>query len=325
MESVLLGNAEPSYGAFRVVALVTLLAILGGYFKTRVFPLLGKKLPPGSQGYPLVGESLGFLSAQKKDKTKEWIEKRLANYGPIFKTSLMGSPVIVLTGQAGNKFIFSANDAIGSNQPVSVARIIGQHSIFEVQGKRHKLLRGAMMSFLRPDSIQRFVGEMDQIIKQQLLQELEGTDTVQVVAMMKKVTFKVTCSLLFGLPEGKEKDALLEDFTIAIKGTWAIPIDFPGTIFRQACHARNRIVKVLATMVKQRKQEMEDIQGRPREDIISSFLRLKDDDNCLSDDEIIDNMVSLIIASHDTSAIVLSLLLRHLARDSHVYEGVLEG
>ncbi|PIA32452.1 hypothetical protein AQUCO_04500214v1 [Aquilegia coerulea] len=325
MES-LLSHIQPYFESqlpFLAVVIATILALFGGYYKFKISPLLGKKLPPGAQGFPLIGESIGFLKAQKNDKTKEWLDKRLSQYGPIFKTSLMGSPVVVLTGQAGNKFIFSANDAIASNQPVSVARIIGAHSIFELQGKRHKLVRGAMMNFLRPESIQRFVGEMDSIIKEQLLQELKGKDSVHVVTMMKKVTFKVTCSLLFGLPEGKEKDALLEDFTIALKGTWAIPIDFPGTIFRQAVQARDRITIVITKLVRRRKKEMEEGIGKSREDIISSFLLLRDADESLLEDEIVDNIVSLIIASHDTAAIVLTLLLRHLARDTHVYDTVL--
>ncbi|KAF9609582.1 hypothetical protein IFM89_017221 [Coptis chinensis] len=260
MES-LLSRIEPFFTfqqPLLAVVLVTLLALLGGYYRFRVFPLLGKKLPPRSLGFPLVG-------------------------------------------QAGSKFIFSANDALGSNQPVSVARI------------------------LRPESIQRFVGEMDAIVKEQLLQELKGKDSVQVVTMMKKVTFKVTCSLLFGLPEGKEKDALLEDFTIALKGAWAIPIDFPGTIFRQTCQTRDRITTVITKLVERRKKEMEEGKEAPREDVISSFLNLRDEeDQSLTKDEMIDNIVSMIIASHDTSAIVLSLLLRHLAGDTHVYEAVLE-
>ncbi|PIA50595.1 hypothetical protein AQUCO_01200060v1 [Aquilegia coerulea] len=309
---------------FQAVVIATILALFGGYYKFKISPLLGKKLPPGSQGFPLIGESISFVKAQKKDKTKEWLDKRLLKYGPIFKTSLMGAPVVVLTGQAGNKFIFSANDAITNNLPASVAKIIGAHSIFELQGKRHKLVRGAMMNFLRPESIQRFVGEMDSIIKEQLLQELKGKDTVHVVTMMKKVTFKVTCSMLFGLPDGKEKDALLEDFTITLKGSWAIPLDFPGTIFRKALQARERINTVITEFVRRRKKEMEESEGRSREDIISCFLLLRDADESLLEVEIVDNIVSLIKASHDTAAIVLTLLLRHLARDTHVYDTVLE-
>ncbi|KAF9622879.1 hypothetical protein IFM89_035009 [Coptis chinensis] len=81
---------------------------------------------------------------------------------------------------------------------------------------------------------------------------------------------------------------------------------------------------VITKLVERRKKEMEEGK-RYREDVISSFLNLKDEeDQSLTKDEMIDNIVSMIIASHDTSAIVLSLLLRHLARDTYVYEAVLE-
>lgn len=39
---------------------------------------------------------------------------------------------------------------------------------------------------------------------------------------------------------------------------------------------------------------------------------------------IIDNFVTLMIASHDTSAILLSLMIWKLARDPEVYKKVLE-
>ncbi|KAA8533977.1 hypothetical protein F0562_031494 [Nyssa sinensis] len=242
---------------------------------------VGKKLPPGSLGFPFVGESISFLKAQKEDKTVEWIATRIAKYGPVFKTSLMGSNIVVVTGQAGNRFVFSGSDnGIASNQPVSAGSILGKHSIFEVSGSRHKLVRGAMMTFLRPESLQRFVGKMDSIVKQQL--------------------FQVTCSLLFGLPDGKEKDALFNDFKIALKGTWAIPLDFPGTIFRKAMQARGRICKLLSELIRRKKKEIEEgkVGSHSQEDVISTFLVLRDENGePLPEEEIIDNLVTLIIGS----------------------------
>jgi cytochrome P450 len=40
---------------------------------------------------------------------------------------------------------------------------------------------------------------------------------------------------------------------------------------------------------------------------------------------IIDNYVTLMIASHDTSAILISLMIWKLARDPEIYRKVLEG
>ncbi|KAF6147215.1 hypothetical protein GIB67_039345 [Kingdonia uniflora] len=219
---------------FLVTVFVTLGAFYRGYAKFKTASLQGRNLPPGSLGFPVIGESIGFVSAMKKNNRREWVERRIRKYGPLFKTSLMGSHVVILTGQAGNKLIFSANDAIRSNQTMSTAAIFGKHSIFELEGSRHKLLRSVMMNYLKPDNLQKYVVQMNSIVKQQMLQELQGKDSVQFVPLIKKVTFDISCSILFGLPEGMEKDILFHDSDIAITGSWALPLDIPGTPFRKA-------------------------------------------------------------------------------------------
>lgn len=149
--------------------LVTLVTLLAGWWRYRVYPQLGRKLPPGKLGLPLVGESLSFLKAHKKNQFAEWVKKHTNEYGPIFKTSLIGSNTVIITGQAGNRFIFSASDTgMAGNQPAPVRAILGNNSIFEISGPRYKLVKSAIMNFLRPESIQRYVCEMDSLIKQQL-------------------------------------------------------------------------------------------------------------------------------------------------------------
>ncbi|KAJ9684018.1 hypothetical protein PVL29_016488 [Vitis rotundifolia] len=327
---VLLSSLEESSFEWKLplisTILVTLIVLLAGSIKLKFSPPVDKKLPPGSFGFPFIGETISFLRAQRQDKTVEWIESRIAKYGPVFKTSLMGSKVVVLTGQAGNRFLFSGSDnGILSNQPMSVAKILGKHSIFELAGTRHKLVRGAIMEFLKPESIQRSVSRMDSVVQQQLFQELEGKDSVQMVGLMKKITFKVTCSLLFGLPDGKDTEELLEDFTTALKGAWTVPWDLPGTVFRKALQARGRICKQLAQLVRERKAKIEEGRVDSHEDIISSLITLRQENGQpLSEEEIIDNLISVVIASHDTSTVLLGLLIRHLARDTEVCKKVLE-
>ncbi|XP_009363898.2 taxadiene 5-alpha hydroxylase-like [Pyrus x bretschneideri] len=317
---------ELSLLQFITVSALTLIAIFAGYFKFKTSSSsLGKKLPPGSFGLPLIGESISFIRAQNQDKTGEWIQTRIRKYGPVFKTSLMGSKTVVFTGQAGNRFVFSGGDnGIAGNQVATAAKVLGKHSIFELSGSRHKLVRNALMSFLKPESLQRFVGEIDSLVQKQLFQELDGKDLVQMVGLMKKITFKVTCSLFFGLPEGPEKDALLEDFTIATKGLWAVPLNVPGTIIYRAMQARARISQVLTKLMQNRQKE-EKNKPSQKNDIISVFLRLRDEDGePLQEEEILDNFITLIIGSHDTTTILLSLFIRHLSTDPKTRREVLQ-
>lgn len=159
------------------VLLVTLLALVFAYLNFKFkgsSPSRGKKLPPGSYGLPLIGESISFVRAQKLNKTVQWIQDRVNKHGPVFKTSILGSKVVILTGQAGNRFVFNGGDgALSLNQPKSVTKILGKYSLFEITGSRHKLIRGAVAAFVKPESIQRYLGDMESVIQQKLFKVLD--------------------------------------------------------------------------------------------------------------------------------------------------------
>ncbi|KAK1570614.1 hypothetical protein Q3G72_004540 [Acer saccharum] len=293
--------------------------------KLKFSPLPGKKLPPGSFGFPLLGESLSFMWAQKQDRTDEWMQTRIDKYGPVFKTSLAGSKIVVLTGQAGNRFVFSGDDnGLSYNQPGNVAKILGKYSVLEISGPKHKLIRGAISKFLKPESIQRYIEEMDSLVQKQLFKELAGKDSVKIVTSMKKINFNVSCSIFFGLPDGKVKDQLLEDFETTVKGILAVPLNFPGTVLHRAIQARGRVCKVLSNLIAIRKREMEEGIVDSQDNMISSLLVLRSENGePLMEQEILDLFLSLIMASNDTSTVLLTHLVRLMSRDSEIYNKVL--
>ena len=95
-----------------------------------------KNLPRGSLGYPLIGETLSFLRAQKEDRG--WLEERILKHGSVFKTSLMGSPTVVIIGQAGNKFVLGVEeDVFAAKQPATMQGILRKQNILELTGSRY--------------------------------------------------------------------------------------------------------------------------------------------------------------------------------------------
>ena len=64
--------------------------------------------PPGSTGWPLLGETLEYLSTTKEGTPEKFINDRRKKYSSrLFKTSLLGQPTVLLCNAEGNKFIFS--------------------------------------------------------------------------------------------------------------------------------------------------------------------------------------------------------------------------
>ncbi|KAB5532243.1 hypothetical protein DKX38_018913 [Salix brachista] len=83
----------------------------------------------------------------------------------------MGENVVVMTGEASHRFIFSGRDnGIAAKLATSALAILGKNNIFDLHGSPHKLVRSSIMSFLNFECIQRCVSKMDSLVKEQVLQ-----------------------------------------------------------------------------------------------------------------------------------------------------------
>ncbi|KAM0863914.1 hypothetical protein ACQ4PT_044276 [Festuca glaucescens] len=51
-------------------------------------------LPPGSMGFPIIGETFQFIKANSSLDIPDYFKLRMRRYGPVFKTSLFGQPAV---------------------------------------------------------------------------------------------------------------------------------------------------------------------------------------------------------------------------------------
>ncbi|XP_047329855.1 taxadiene 5-alpha hydroxylase-like [Impatiens glandulifera] len=285
-----------------------------------------KNLPKGSLGWPILGEMLSFLQAQRKDQGPEWIKERVDKYGKVFKTSIMGSKTVVFVGLAGNKFVLGSDESIlVGNPPKTVVTMIGKFNLFGLSGSRYRLVKSAMLSFLKLENVQNYVGRMDDRVTSLLLNETKDTNTFKIVHFMKKLTFDLSCTILFDLHDEPTKKAFLDDLKVIFEAVWSIPVNFPGTLYRRGLQARSRVLKRLLPIITKRKEDIAKGARCPSSDLLSSFLALRDEDaKPLSDEVIMDNFITMTIASHDTSAILLSLLVLKMSRDKDIYQKILQ-
>ncbi|KAG2637353.1 taxadiene 5-alpha hydroxylase-like [Panicum virgatum] len=274
------------------------------------------KLPPGSLGLPVIGQSLDLLRAMRANTAEQWIQARVDRYGPVSKLSLFGIPTVLLTGSKGNKFLFF-NPSLASQQPQSAQRIIGERNILELMGADHKRVRGALLEFLKPDMLRLYVGKIDDEVRRHLDENWAGRRTVTVMPLMKKLTFDIISLLLFGLEGGAVRDGLNRDFDHVMDGMWSVPVDLPFTAFRRSLKASASARRVLAGITRETKAKLQRGEASRNSDLIACLLSLTDDSGAplLSEEEIVDNAMLSLIAGHDTSSILLTFLIRHLAND----------
>ncbi|WJX64680.1 hypothetical protein P8452_49429 [Trifolium repens] len=305
-----------------LVALLLLIPILFLLRRTKQ----SKRVPPGSLGIPIIGQSLGYLRARRANTAEKWIEDRINKYGPISKLSLFGTPTVLIHGQAANKFIFSNGGGnIVNMQIQSIKMILGDRNLQELSGKDHSRVRGALVSFLKPESLKQYVCKIDEEVRSHIQMHWEGKQQVKVLPLMKTLTFNIISSLLFGLESGKQRDQFINPFQELMKGVVSVPINIPFTRYNRSLKASARIQNTLKEIVHQKTVEQEKSGVDPRQDLISCLLSMVEDDKqVLTEKEIVHNAMLVMVAGYDTSSVLITFIIRILANEPAICAAVLQ-
>ncbi|KAH6779222.1 cytochrome P450 [Perilla frutescens var. hirtella] len=280
------------------------------------------KLPPGQTGWPILGETLEFLSTGRNGTPEKFFNDRMNRYSAeIFTTSLLGEKTAVLCGAAGNKFLFSnENKLVTSWWPRNVEKIFPtslQTSTSEESMKMRKLLPG----FLKPDSLQKYVGIMDSIAKKHL--ESHWDSEITVLPLAKQYTFAVACRLFLSIDDPKHIARFEKPFHVLVAGVLSIPINLPGTPFNRAIRAANLIRKELLEIIKQRKREMMMTTMEVKRDILGHMLTTTDENGeFMSEADIADKIIGLLIGGHDTASAAITFIIKYLAELPEIYDNV---
>ena len=98
-------------------------------------------LPPGNMGFPLIGETIGFI------RDPQFARKRQAQYGSLFKTRILGRPTAFFCGPEANEFLLSSHaDSFSwrGGWPGTFKELLGE-SLFLQEGAEHKRNRRLLM------------------------------------------------------------------------------------------------------------------------------------------------------------------------------------
>lgn len=284
-----------------------------------------KKLPPGEMGLPWIGETIEFYKSQQKNRLyEEFVQPRLAKHGKIFKTRLMGSPTVVVNGAEANRF-FMCNEfkLVISSWPSSSVQLMGENSIMEKQGEAHRLLRGVISATLGPAGLEAIVPKMCKSVKLHLEKNWHSSETISLYRSTKVLTFTIVFECLLGIVV---EPGMLEMFERVLEGVFSPAISFPGSKFSRAKHARMEIQKMLVDIVRSKREEMErrpesgEEEGMLLSRLVAGLIKGE-----ISEEEVVDNVVLLVFAAHDTTSFAIATTFKMLAQHPNCYSLLLEG
>ncbi|CAN1306293.1 Abscisic acid 8'-hydroxylase CYP707A2 [Linum perenne] len=91
-------------------------------------------LPPGSLGYPYIGETFQLYSQDPN----VFFSSKVKKFGSIFKTHILGCPCVMISSPEAAKFVLvTKSDLFKPTFPASKERMLGRQAIFFHQGDYH--------------------------------------------------------------------------------------------------------------------------------------------------------------------------------------------
>ena len=237
-----------------------------------------------------------------------------AAYGDAFTMRLFGAPPFVLFSHpAAIRDIFTADpETLMAGRGNEVLRpVFGSNSILLLDGARHRRERKLLMPPFHGERM-RLYGD---IMRETADRSIDGWPVGEVFPIhghMQQITLDIILRTVFGVEEGDRLArirALLVEFLRLIGSSPVLlvrrlQLDLgPLTAWRRICRLQGEIDHMLYDEIARCRQEAPE----SRTDIMAMLVAARDEDGQpMSDAEIRDELITLLVAGHETTATALS-------------------
>ena len=265
----------------------------------------GPRIPPALQLFYWIGDPLNFL------------EKSASRYGDVFTLRLghFDPFVMICHPQAIQELLtqdakqFEEGRGNGIVEP-----LVGTNSLLVLDGDRHKRERKLLMPPFHGESVRAYAQMICQITTQVASQWTQG-EPVDVRAAMQEITLEVILHAVFGISEG-DRYGQLKPLIAAMLNTFDSPLRSSPLFFkflqrdwgawspwRQFSQRQQKIRALLQAEIDERRTNPELI-GK---DVLSLMILARDETGQpMTDEELQDQMLTLLIAGHETTATALT-------------------
>ncbi|KAL5557344.1 hypothetical protein UlMin_039580 [Ulmus minor] len=266
---------------------------------------------PGRLGLPFLGETFSFLSATNSTKgCYDFVKLRRLWYGKWFKTRLFGKIHVFVPSTNGAKMIFT-NDFVHFNKGYvrSMADAVGKKSLLCVPHENHKRIRRLLSDPFSTNSLAEFVQKFDKMLCQRLKKLEQERKSFVVLDFSMKITFDAMCNMLMSITDYSLLRKIEKDCTDVSNAMLSFPVMIPGTRYYKGIKARERLMETFKEMIDRRRSGKEF-----EEDFLQSIL---EKDSCppsekLDDSELMDNLLTMIIAGQTTTAAAMMWSVKFL-------------
>ncbi|HEV7493433.1 cytochrome P450 [Baekduia sp.] len=277
-------------------------------------------LPPGPR-LPSLLQTIGWWN-----RPTVYVERLRARYGPRFTMRLLGQlPAVILSDPDDLREVFMAPpDVLHPGEGARIlAPIVGPHSLILLDEAPHLEQRKLMLPAFHGERMQRLTGLMTELTDR----ELDSWPIDEPVALherLQQLTMEIILRAVFGLDEGARLNSLRDRLTSILSfGDSPLSLLPPAQRllagrgrFGRFEEDKAQVDSELFALMADRRRE-----GGERDDVLAMLLAAEHDDGSpMSDEEIRDELVTALVAGHETTASSLAFAFEQLARRPEVLE-----
>lgn len=283
------------------------------------------KLPPGSR-MPTPLQTFGWWI-----RPLAFTARLHARHGSRFTMRLAGQPpFVVLTDPAELRELFTAPpDVLHPGEGARLLEpIVGKNSVILLDEQTHLEQRKLMLPAFHGDRMQRLTGLMAELTDRELETWPVG-EPVELHPRLQQLTLEIILRAVFGLDEGPRLELLRARLPEILQFG-----DSPISLLPQAqrlLRGRGRFGRFerlraeadreLFALIDERRRE-----GGERDDVLAMLLAARHSDGSpMADEEIRDELMTALVAGHETTASSLGFAFEQLARSPEVTERLAEG
>ncbi|HVQ59685.1 MAG TPA: cytochrome P450 [Solirubrobacterales bacterium] len=285
---------------------------------------------PHGPAMPTAMQMVGFWT-----RPLAFLEQCRQRYGKRFTIRLPATPpFVMLTEPDEVKQVFtSPPDVLQPGQGARVLEpIVGTNSVLLLDEAAHMAQRKLMLPAFHGERMERLTGMMEEVSAEEVA-ALPRSTPVALHPRMQELTMKVILRAVFGLEPGPRFDALRERMQeMLLFGDRPISLmpPKPGSLLARAAERAGpfarfvrlqaEVDEILFALIAERREE-----GVDRDDVLSMLLEARHEDGSpMGEQEIRDELLTLLVAGHETTATSLAWAFSRLVHEPRVLERLVE-
>ncbi|AFY34152.1 cytochrome P450 [Calothrix sp. PCC 7507] len=284
------------------------------------------KLPKGPQSPALV-QMLQWIF-----RPMPFMAECAERYGDIFTMQLNGPVVFTCNPQALQQMLTSDTKEFTAPRDWNMVfePMLGKNSLITVDGEVHRRQRQLLMPPLHGDRMRTY-GQVINDVTEQVISQWQIDKPFCVRSAMQAITMRVIMQAVFGLYEGPRAEELetvlatmlneSSPFRVIELYFPALRQDFgPRSSWGRFIRRRQRVHQLLNEEI----QERRDNPDESRTDILNLLMAARDEDGQpMTDEELRDELMTLLTAGHETTATALTWALYWIHKSPSVQEKLL--